>query len=208
MTDDRLAIRSRGLGAPPERGDVRGERFDQGALGVSELRRLFPKTTIASFLDSPLVADGLLPPLFQATGYQPILRLDGVILAGRPLRLIFRSLQALIPMPGQTVALLLDVLPSRQAQLQRRWLQGTQHLSAYEVVNSPPRQAGAGRCVAAPPVLITSVTMSTRGTGVGNLHTAAAVPTHKQAAEQRRPVARSAQGFPMCPVLLEASHDL
>ncbi len=108
-------------------------------------------------------------------------------------------------MPGQPLTFPLDVLAGRQAQVQRRRLQGSEHLLADQVIEGTPGQAGTGRHRATPLVTLTAVAMPAGRAGIEDPHATAAVPAHQQAAEQRRALAGGAQGLPMRPILPESS---
>ena len=59
----------------------------------------------------------------QLARHQAIFRLDGFILPGRPLGVIVRALQALVPMRRSLLAFGTQGLLRGHTQLKRRWLE-------------------------------------------------------------------------------------
>ena len=142
VTNDRLAVRGRGPGGPPQRGKIGGQGLDSDPLVGGQLRGALAEAAIAVLLDPSLLSEGFLPTPLQFPRHESVLGVHGMILSRRPLRLVPGPLQPLLPVPGQPLALPLDILAGRQAQLEHRRLQGPEHLPADQVIDDPTGEAG------------------------------------------------------------------
>jgi hypothetical protein len=81
----------------------------------------------------------------QLTGHQAIFRLDGFVLPGRPLGVIVRPLQALVPMGLSLLAFGTQGLLRCHTQLKRRRLEHLHDLFGNKVLQKCPGEAEAPR---------------------------------------------------------------
>src|SRR3954468_18784290 len=78
--------------------------------------------------------------LLQATHHQSVLRLDGIILAPRPLGLVAPPLQSLSPLQMQSTALQFEILCQLQADLQGGRRQRLQHQCRHQGIERASTQ--------------------------------------------------------------------
>ena len=97
------------------------------------------------FLQLLLVTECLFPLSLQLTGHQAIFRLDGFVLPGRPLGVIVRPLQALVPMGLSLLAFGTQGLLRCHTQLKRRRLEHLHDLFGNKVLQKRPGEAEAPR---------------------------------------------------------------
>jgi hypothetical protein len=95
------------------------------------------------FLPLLLVTERLFPMPLQRTGHQAIPRLDGCVLPGRPLGVIVRSLQALVPMGRSLLTFGTQGLLRGPTPLKRRRLEHLHHLLGNKALQERPGPAEA-----------------------------------------------------------------
>src|SRR5215467_2231144 len=97
--DDALPVGRRRARRLPQRRQVSRQRADLLTLRRSQPRRLAAAEARVPLLLPPLLLQRLFPTPLQLAGHQPVLRLNGVVLPPRALRLVTRALQLLLPQP-------------------------------------------------------------------------------------------------------------
>lgn len=134
LSHEGFAVCGRGGRRLPERQDIRGEVADRLPLFGREEARLLAQEPMVVLLEVLLRGQRRLPRPLQRARHQPVLGLDGEVLPRRPVGLVPRPFQALLPQAGEVVALLLQAVGGGQRQLQRRRLQGREDPLAHERV--------------------------------------------------------------------------
>src|SRR5262249_24399931 len=96
-----------------------------------------------------LFGKGSFPATLQFTRNQAVLRLDGLILPSRTLRLVADTLELLLPVLVHTPPLLGYVRGRREVQFQGRRLEDAEDWSRSQGIQASPRQAVTERLAVA-----------------------------------------------------------
>ena len=112
----------------------------------------------------------MLPAPLQFPHHQSVLRLNGVILPRRPVGLEAGTLQSLLPVTVEPLALAPEILAGVQAEFQCSRLQRPEHQLCDQVVQPLARQALAGGLGVLDRGSLARIAGVLRAAGVGNLH--------------------------------------
>src|SRR5262249_35054487 len=157
QADDLLPLGWRRRRGVPEGWDIAGQGGDPGEFVLAQLGRLVPSESVIFFFELALTAQGLLPATLQCPGDQTVLRFDGVVLPLGPPRFVTRSLQLLLPVAVEAIALPADVPGRLEAQLQSGGFQGSNDLTGHEVIDRRCPQAMTARSRAHLQVLLARI---------------------------------------------------
>ena len=195
---DLLAIDDRRAWGVPELRDVLREQANAIPFDAAERRRLLGQEAMVFFLLFALLLQGFLPARFERPRDEPIFWFGQLILPLRSGDFLPYAFQSLTPLIVKTLAIALDVLDGSQAEFQRRWLQGAQHLARDEVVESRCRDAPARFRQLRHSAGVELVALVARSlvAGIPRVHVMAALAADDQTREQRlAPLRRTARTF-------------
>jgi hypothetical protein len=153
------------------------------------------------FLQLLRVTERLVPLPFQRTGHPALVRLDGCVLPGRPLGVIGRSLQALVPMGRDLLAFGTQGRLRGHTQLKRRRLEHLHNLRGHKALQERPGQAEPGGhpvIHGRPP---TGVAQVSRLAAVGRPQAPPAPPPDEHAHQEGGAFAGRTEGFRNGPVV-------
>ncbi len=197
---DPLPLGLGGRGGPPHRGEVARQGADHPLIFGGEPARGRPPPSLEFLLELPPPLQRFLPATLQLASDQAILRLAGLVLAGRPIDLMIRPLATQLPMPGQFGPFALHAGHRRQARLQRRRLDGREHPAGDHVVEGWARKALAERLAGARGATGTRVRVKILRPRIEDDHPSPATPATQQSGEQRVPLSRRARTLLAGPV--------
>nr|WP_238602820.1 hypothetical protein [Fimbriiglobus ruber] len=161
----------------PHRRHPLGQLPDGLPVRVPEYPRLGSAEPVELVFQPSHLPEQLVPAVFQGPGHQAVLRLTGVVLPGRSIRVVFRPLDSLLPVAGPLLALPLDRARGRQAGLQGGRLPREQHLLGHPPLDFRGRGRLAHRPRVIGPVGATHVGRPSTGPPVPDVHPLAAPPT-------------------------------
>src|SRR6516164_206620 len=191
--DEALPLRRRGRLGMPQLGDVPCQRADLLLLRRGERSRLAATETLVLFGQARLLGKCFFPATLQRARDQAVLWLHGLILPGRTPGLIAGTFELLLPVLVQTPPLLGHIGGRGQVQLQGRRLQDVQDLSADQGIQSLAGQALTRQLAIVDVAAQATVAEPASCVGVTDQQVTTAMGTDEQAAQQRRPVARTPQ---------------
>ena len=188
--DDGLPILDGGAGIMPQLRNAGGQSLDPPAIGISQLARCPGREAVILLSQRALLAQGLFPPPLQLARDQTVLGLDGVVLARGAFGLDASSLQSELPVLVLLSPLALQIGHGRGVQLQRRRLEGSEHLLGDQCLEGATGEALTNRLGAAMVSTKVAHVIDRCAFGVvGDSHPPTAPTAIHQATQQRWPTA-------------------
>jgi hypothetical protein len=131
---DLLSVRRRRCRCLPQGWNILSQAQERLAFSRRQLPGPLASAPGILFLQLLRVTERLFPLPLQLPGHQAIFRLDGCILPGRPLGVIVRPLQALVPMGLSLFAFGTQGLLRGHTQLKRRRLEHLHDLFSHKAL--------------------------------------------------------------------------